>query len=51
MAPDPLILSDIKPLRPITVQQISYWIKDILEEAGVDTGYKAHVLAKGVSIE
>ena len=58
---NPLILSYIKPHRPITVQRIAHWIKDILEEAGVDTGtFKAHsvrgaatsaALAKGVSIE
>ena len=57
---NPLILSYIKPHRPITVQRIAHWIKDMLE-AGVDTGtFKAHsvrgaatsaALAKGVTIE
>ena len=61
MASNPLILSYIEPHQPITVQWIAHWIKDILEEAGVDMGtFKARsvrgaatsgTLAKGMSIE
>ena len=58
--PNPLFLSYIRPYKPITSQRIAHWIKNLLEEAGVDTSvFKAHsvrgasatvALNKGVSL-
>ena len=58
--PNPLFLSYIRPHKPITSQRIAHWIKNLLEEAGVDTNvFKAHsvhgasataALNKGVSL-
>ena len=58
--PDPLFLSYIKPNKPVTLQRIAHWIKDLLKEAGIDVSvFKAHsvrgasttaALTKGVSV-
>ena len=39
----PLFISYIKPHKPVTLQRIAHWIKDLLGQAGVDTSvFKAH---------
>jgi len=39
----PLFLSYVKPHKPVTLQWLAHWIKDLLKEAGVDTEvFKAH---------
>ena len=55
-----LFLSYVKPHKPVTLQHLAHWIKDLLKEAGVDTVvFKAHsvrgaststALRKGVHI-
>ena len=37
-----LFLSCLKPHRPVTSQRIAHWIKDLLQEAGVDTSVFRH---------
>ena len=41
--PAPLFVSYVKPHKPVTSQRLAHWVKDLLKEAGVDTGiFKAH---------
>ena len=42
-------MSYVKPHKPVTSQRIAHWIKDLLQDAGVDTNvFKAHS-ARGAS--
>ena len=44
-----LFLSYVKPHKPVTSQRIAHWLKDLLQEAGVDTSiFKTHS-ARGAS--
>ena len=59
--PRPLFLSYVKPYKPVTSQRVAYWIKELLELAGVDTSeFGAHsvrgasttaALKKGVGLD
>ena len=41
--PNPLFISYVKPHKAITSQRLAHWIKNIMEEAGIDiTIFKAH---------
>jgi len=44
--PQPLFLSHVKPHKPVTLQWLAHWIKDMLVEEGIDM--KAHSV-RGVS--
>ena len=56
----PLFILYIKPHKPVTLQRVVHWIKELLGQAGVDTSvFKAHsvrgasatvALNKGVSL-
>ena len=38
-----LFLSYVKPHKPVTSQRIAHWLKDLLQESGIDTDqFKAH---------
>jgi len=46
----PLFLSYVRPFKPVSSQRLAHWIKDILTEAGVDSGvFKAHSV-RGASV-
>ena len=48
-AEERLFLSYVKPHKPVTSQRIAHWIKDLLQDAGVDINvFKAHS-ARGAS--
>ena len=59
--PRPLFLSYVKPYKPVTSQRVAYWIKELLELAGVNTSeFGAHsvrgasttaALKKGVGLD
>ena len=59
--PNKLLLSYIKPYKPISTESLSRWIKEILSRAGIDTNiFKAHSVRgasassarnKGISLE
>lgn len=40
---DRLLLSHVKPHRPVTAERIAHWLKEVMSKAGVDTSvFKAH---------
>ena len=48
--PNPLFISYVKPHKAITSQKLAHWIKNIMEEAGIDiTIFKAHSVHGGSS--
>lgn len=38
-----LFLSHVRPHKPVTSQCIAHWIKDLLQEAGIDTKVSKHI--------
>ena len=40
---NPLFLSYIKPHKPVSIDRIAHWMKDLLKKAGIDVSvFKAH---------
>lgn len=45
-----LFPSHVKPHKPVTSQRIAHWVKDLLQQAGIDTNiFKAHSRADHLS--
>ena len=51
-----MLLSYVRPHKPVTSQKLAHWVRDVLAEAGVERSFKAHsvrgayAMAKGVSL-